>query len=76
MRNGVLGDRHEPRPNPLTAPFSEALLKQGLDAIEHPRHAGTPTAVEVTAFYALALLEAVDLTDSGRIPTIRAFSTI
>ncbi|HEV8396077.1 MAG TPA: hypothetical protein VGQ37_17475 [Vicinamibacterales bacterium] len=93
------------RPNPLTAPFSDALLKQGLEAIEKARTTGSPNALErewiaalvpffhdyqtvnqrvrseryeaamaqlyarhpqdpeVTAFYALALLEAVDLTD-------------
>ena len=102
------------RPNPLTAPFSEALLKQGLDAIEQARHTGTPTAierewidallpffqdygtanqrtrsnryeatmarlhsrhpqdVEVTAFYALALLEAVDLTDKTYAKQLKA----
>jgi hypothetical protein len=93
------------RPNPLTAPFPDALLKQGWEAIDKARTTGSPTAlerewidalapffrdyqtvgqrvrseryaaamaglyarhpkdVEVTAFYALALLEAVDLTD-------------
>jgi hypothetical protein len=93
------------RPNPLTAPFSDTLLKQGWDAIQKARVTGSPTALErewiealvpffqdyptvgqrvrseryeaamarlhtrhpkdpeVTAFYALALLEAVDLSD-------------
>src|SRR5690349_1476489 len=93
------------RPNPLTAPFPDALLKQGWDAVENARSAGSPTALErewidalatfyrdyqtvnqrtrsdryeaamaqvharhpndteATVFYALALLEAVDLTD-------------
>jgi tetratricopeptide (TPR) repeat protein len=93
------------RPNPLTAPFSDALLKQGWESVEKARTTGSPTALErewidalvpffqdyqsvgqrvrseryetamarlharhpqdaeVTAFYALALLEAVDLSD-------------
>src|SRR5262249_48535038 len=93
------------RPNPLTAPFAPALLKQGWEAIQKARAAVPPTQrerdwiealvvffqdydtvdqrtrsaryevamerlygrdatdTEATAFYALALLEAVDLTD-------------
>jgi hypothetical protein len=93
------------RPNPLTAPFAPALLKQGWEAIQKARTAAPPTQrerdwiealavffqdydtvdqrtrsaryevamerlygrdamdTEATAFYALALLEAVDLTD-------------
>jgi tetratricopeptide (TPR) repeat protein len=93
------------RPNPLTAPFPPALLKQGWEAIEQARLAKTATAREhqwiealasffegydrtpqnertakyeaamadlhlrypddreAAVFYALALLEAVDLTD-------------
>src|SRR5262245_13263988 len=102
------------RPNPLTAPFPDALLKQGLDAIEQARRIGTPTPlerewidalvpffqdygtvnqrtrsdryeatmarlharhprdVEATAFYALALLEAVDLTDKTYAKQLKA----
>ena len=93
------------RPNPLTAPFPPALLKQGWDAIQKARAASPPTPrerdwiealalffqdydtvdqrtrttryesamarlqgqypddTEASIFYALALLEAVDLTD-------------
>jgi len=93
------------RPNPLTAPFAPALLKQGWEAIQKARAASPPTQrerdwiealatffdgydtvdqrtrseryesamtrlyrryatdTEAAAFYALALLEAVDLTD-------------
>jgi len=93
------------RPNPLTAPFAPALLKQGSEAIQKARAASPPTQrerdwiealaaffdgydtvdqrtrseryeaamarlyrryatdTEAAAFYALALLEAVDLTD-------------
>src|SRR5678815_1439650 len=93
------------RPNPLTAPFAPALLKQGSEAIQKARAASPPTPrerdwiealatffdgydtvdqrtrseryesamarlnrryasdTEAAAFYALALLEAVDLTD-------------
>jgi len=93
------------RPNPLTAPFPPALLKQGWEAIQKARAAAPPTErerdwiealavffqdyekvdqrtrslryevsmerlhdryptdTEVAAFHALALLEAVDLTD-------------
>ncbi len=93
------------RPNPLNAPFPDALLEQGWEAIEKARSTGSPTArerewidalaafyrdyqtvnqrtrsdryeaamaqvhsrlshdTEATVFYALALLEAVDLTD-------------
>src|SRR5262245_13628933 len=93
------------RPNPLTAPFAPALLKQGWEAIQQARtapppterepgwiealavflqdyekvdqrtrslryevamdrlHDRYPTDTEAAAFHALALLEAVDLTD-------------
>jgi tetratricopeptide (TPR) repeat protein len=93
------------RPNPLTAPFAPALLKQGWEAVQRARAAGPrtererqwiealavffadydtvdqrtrsaryeiamerlhdryATETEAVAFYALALLEAVDLTD-------------
>jgi len=93
------------RPNPLTAPFAPALLKQGWDAIQKARAAGARTQrerdwiealavffqdyetvdqrtrssryeiamerlhhrygtdTEAAVFHALALLEAVDLTD-------------
>jgi len=102
------------RPNPLTAPFPDALLKQGLEAIEKARTTGSPTPLErewiealapffrdyqtvsqrvrseryeaamaglyarhrkdteVTAFYALALLEAVDLTDKTYAKQLKA----
>jgi hypothetical protein len=102
------------RPNPLTAPFGDALLKQGLEAIEKARttgspgplerewidalvpffrdyptvsqrvrseryeaamaglHARHPKDTEVTAFYALALLEAVDLTDKTYAKQLKA----
>jgi len=102
------------RPNPLTAPFPEALLKQGWEAIEKARTTGAPRAferewldalapfyqdfqtvgqrvrseryeaamaqlharhpqdIEVTAFYALALLEAVDLTDKTYAKQLKA----
>lgn len=102
------------RPNPLTAPFPDALLKQGWEAIEKARSTGSPTAVErewiealapffqdyqtvgqrmrsqryeatmarlharhsedaeVTAFYALALLEAVDLSDKTYAKQLKA----
>jgi len=102
------------RPNPLTAPFPDALLKQGWEAIEKARTTGSPTAVErewidalasffqdyqtvgqrlrsqryeaamarlharhpqddeVTVFYALALLEAVDLSDKTYAKQLKA----
>jgi len=102
------------RPNPLTAPFPDALLKQGLDAIGKARMTGSPNALErewieslvpffqdyqtvnqrtrseryeaamaalfarhpkdpeVTAFYALALLEAVDLSDKTYAKQLKA----
>jgi len=102
------------RPNPLTAPFPDALLKQGLDAIEKARTTGSPSPLErewidalapffrdyptvsqrvrseryeaamaglharhpkdteVTAFYSLALLEAVDLTDKTYAKQLKA----
>jgi predicted Zn-dependent protease len=106
------------RPNPLTAPFSEALLKQGLEAIQKARTTGSPNALErewiealvpffqdyqtagqrvrseryeaamarlherhpqdteVTAFYALALLEAVDLSDKTYAKQLKAASLL
>jgi hypothetical protein len=102
------------RPNPLTAPFGDALLKQGWDAVEKARTTGSPTALErewidalaafyrdyqsvnqrtrsdryeaamarlharhahdteATVFYALALLEAVDLTDKTYAKQLKA----
>ena len=102
------------RPNPLTAPFPDALLEQGWQAIEKARTTGAPSAferewiealaaffkdyqtvnqrtrsdryeaamaqlyarhradVEATAFYALALLEAVDLTDKTYAKQLKA----
>ena len=106
------------RPNPLTAPFPEALLKQGLEAIQKARTTGSPNALErewiealvpffqdyqtvgqrvrseryeaamarlharhsqdpeVTAFYALALLEAVDLSDKSYAKQLKAASLL
>ena len=102
------------RPNPLTAPFPEALLEQGWEAVEKARATGSPTAferewidalaafyrdyqtvnqrtrsdryeaamaqlharhandTEATVFYALALLEAVDLTDKTYAKQLKA----
>src|SRR4029450_13543090 len=102
------------RPNPLTAPFPEALLKQGWEAIEKARTTGSPNTLErewiealvpffqdyqavgqrvrsqryeaamarlharhpqdteVTVFYALALLEAVDLSDKTYAKQLKA----
>ena len=102
------------RPNPLTAPFPDALLKLGWEAIEKARTTGSPTALErewidalatfyrdhqtvnqrtrsdryetamarlharhpndteATVFYALALLEAVDLTDKSYAKQLKA----
>lgn len=102
------------RPNPLTAPFPDTLLKQGLDAIQTARTTGSPTPLErewidalvpffqdyptvnqrvrsdryeaamaqlsarhpkdteVTAFYALSLLEAVDLSDKTYAKQLKA----
>ena len=42
------------RPNPLTAPFPPALLKQGLEAIQKARAAAPPTAREREWIEALA----------------------
>ena len=106
------------RPNPLTAPFPEALLKQGWEAIGKARTIGSPNALErewiealvpffqdyqtvsqrvrseryeaamarvhdrhrqdteVTAFYALALLEAVDLSDKTYAKQLKAASLL
>jgi hypothetical protein len=102
------------RPNPLTAPFPAALLKEGWTAIQDARtrpsatalerewidalatffqdyetvsqrvrseryegamatlHARHPRDTEATAFYALALLEAVDLTDKTYAKQLKA----
>ena len=102
------------RPNPLTAPFAPALLRQGLEAIEKARASATtaererewiealalffrdhdtvdqqtrsaryeaamkrlydrnPRDPEAAAFYALALLEAVDLNDKKYSKQLRA----
>ena len=102
------------RPNPLTAPFPDALLEQGWKATEKARSTGSPTPLErewidalaafyrdyqtvnqrtrsdryeaamarlharhpkdaeVTAFYALSLLEAVDLTDKSYAKQLKA----
>jgi tetratricopeptide (TPR) repeat protein len=102
------------RPNPLTAPFSPALLKQGWEAVQKARAASPPTErerewiealasffenhdtldqgtrsaryetamerlrrrhsgdTEAEAFYALALLEAVDLRDKKYVKQLKA----
>ncbi len=73
------------RPNPLVAPFPPEVLQQGLAAIEKARaaHAATqremlklheryPRDTEAAVFYALALNEAVDLTDKSYSRQLRA----